>query len=125
MTFKVLVADDDFDNRIIARDTLEAAGYAVVMAVNGEEALEKIMSEKPDAVLLDLSMPKLTGWELARKVRSDKTLEHLPLIAFTAHALVGEELKAKAAGCNDYLAKPCMPKDILEKIARWVGAGRP
>jgi CheY-like chemotaxis protein len=125
MSAKILVADDDFDNRIIVRDTLEASGYTVVMAVNGEEALEKIRSEKPDAVLLDLSMPKLNGWEVAKKVRTDKAFENLPLIAFTAHALVGEELKAKASGCNDYLSKPCMPKDILEKIARWVNVTPP
>ena len=119
MRHKILVADDDFDNRTIVREALEAAGYGVVLAVDGEEALEKIASEHPEVVLLDLSMPRINGWEVAKRVRQDAALESLPLIAFTAHALAGEELKARAAGCDDYISKPCLPKDVVAKIARW------
>jgi len=124
MKAKVLIADDDIDNRTIAQDALELAGYDVVTAVDGQEALDKIASEKPDVVLLDMSMPKLDGWEVARRVRDDKDLAPAAIIAFTAHALVGEELKAKAAGCDDYLSKPCMPKAIVEKVALWINRSR-
>jgi two-component system cell cycle response regulator DivK len=120
MKHKILVADDDFDNRTIVQEALEAAGYEVVMATNGEEALEKIASEHPEVVLLDLSMPKINGWEVAKRIRENEALENMPIIAFTAHALVGEELKAKAAGCDDYISKPCLPKEVVERITHWI-----
>ena len=120
---KILIADDDFDNRTIATEALEGAGYAVVQATQGLEALEKIQSENPDVVLLDLSMPKLIGWEVARRVREQKGFEALPIIAFTAHALVGDELKAKASGCSDYLSKPCLPREIVARVAQWLKGG--
>jgi two-component system cell cycle response regulator DivK len=117
---KILIADDDADNREIAKDALELAGYDVVIAVDGEETLEKIAAERPDVVLLDLSMPKVDGWEVARRVRANPNLPHVPIIAFTAHALVGEELKAKSAGCDDFLTKPCVPKAIIERVTHWL-----
>jgi two-component system cell cycle response regulator DivK len=120
MNTKILVADDDFDNRTIVIEALQAAGYDVLVATNGEEALEAILSARTHVVLLDLSMPKMNGWEVAKKVRESESLNVVALIAFTAHALVGEELKAKAAGCDDYLAKPCVPKDVVAKVASWV-----
>ena len=98
MTTKIVVADDDFDNRTIVQEVLEAAGYAVILAVNGEEALEATAREKPSVLLLDLSMPKLNGWEVAKKIREKPDLTETAIIAFTAHALVGDELKADVLG---------------------------
>jgi two-component system, cell cycle response regulator DivK len=121
MNTRVLVADDDFDNRTIVQEILIASGYEVMIVTNGEEALEVALREKPDVLLLDLSMPKLNGWEVARRIRANPAMDGMALIAFTAHALVGDELKAKEAGCDDYLAKPCMPRDVVQKIAHWVG----
>jgi len=121
VTAKILVADDDFDNRTIAQEALEAAGYRVVLATDGIEALEKMTSEKPDVLVLDLSMPKLNGWEVAKQIRQKPEFAGTAIIAFTAHALVGDELKAKASGCDDYLSKPCLPKDVVQKVASWVG----
>jgi two-component system, cell cycle response regulator DivK len=117
---QVLVADDDFDNRTIVQETLEAAGYDVVLAINGEEALEKVQEIKPRVLLLDLSMPKLNGWEVAKRIREIPGLAGTAIIAFTAHALVGDELKAKASGCDDYLSKPCLPRDVLAKVRSWM-----
>ena len=117
---KILVADDDFDNRTIVQQALEAAGYAVVTATNSEEALERVASETPQVLLLDLSMPKMNGWEVAKRLRENPAYDAMPIIAFTAHALVGEELKAKAAGCDDYISKPCLPKDVVAKLAYWI-----
>jgi two-component system cell cycle response regulator DivK len=121
MTAEILVADDDFDNRTIVQEALEAAGYNVILATNGEEALDLAHSKKPAVLILDLSMPKMNGWEVAKRIRQDKTLSGTAIIAFTAHALVGDELKAKASGCDDYLSKPCLPKDVVAKVAFWLG----
>jgi len=121
MSCKVLVADDDFDNRTIVREVLETAGYEVQLAQNGEEALEQTSREKPDILLLDLSMPKMNGWEVAKRIREAPAIADTVIIAFTAHALVGDELKAKAAGCDDYLSKPCLPKEVVQKVTEWVG----
>src|SRR5665213_3788248 len=120
MSVKVMVADDDFDNRTIAQEALEGAGYDVVVVTNGVEAMENIAVEKPAVLLLDLSMPKLNGWEVAKQIRQRPELSSIAIIAFTAHALVGDELKAKASGCDDYLSKPCLPKEIVQKVRLWV-----
>ncbi len=116
-----MVADDDFDNRTIAQEALEAAGYEVLLATNGVETLEKASAEKPAVLLLDLSMPKLNGWEVAKQIRQMPHLSGMAIVAFTAHALVGDELKAKASGCDDYISKPCLPKDVVQKVASWIG----
>jgi two-component system cell cycle response regulator DivK len=121
MTDKVMVADDDFDNRTIAQEALEAAGYDVIVAANGIEALEKASVERPAVLLLDLSMPKLNGWEVAKRIREMPQLSGMAIVAFTAHALVGDELKAKASGCDDYISKPCLPKEVVQKVASWIG----
>jgi len=124
MTSKILIADDDFDNRTIVREALEASGFDVLLAVDGQEALEKTLQERPCVLLLDLSMPKLSGWEVARRVRERPELSGTAIVAFTAHALVGDELKAKAAGCDDYISKPCLPKDIVRKVSFWIDRRR-
>src|ERR1035437_4538840 len=120
MTHKILVADDDFDNRTIVQEVLQAAGYQVDLVTNGEEAMEQISRKTPDLLLLDLSMPKLNGWEVAKRIREKLELSGMVIIAYTAHALVGDELKAKASGCDDYLSKPCLPRDVVAKVATWI-----
>ena len=120
MHSRILVADDDFDNRTIVQEVLESAGYTVSVATNGEEALEQTLREKPDLLLLDLSMPKLNGWEVARQIRQKPELDGTIIIAYTAHALVGDELKAKTFGCDDYISKPCLPKEVVQKVTSWI-----
>src|SRR5258708_26526373 len=120
MNSKILVADDDFDNRTIVQEVLVAAGYDVLLATNGEEALQQTSDQKPDLVLLDLSMPKINGWEVAKQIREKPELSGTVIVAFTSHALVGDELKAKAAGCDDYISKPCLPKEVVAKVAFWI-----
>lgn len=120
MNPKILVADDDFDNRTIVQEALEAAGYQVFLAIDGEEALKQIAATKPAVLLLDLSMPKLNGWEVAKRIRQDLAYSDTAIIAFTAHALVGDELKAKASGCDDYISKPCLPREVTAKVAFWL-----
>ena len=116
----ILIADDDFDNRTILKEALEAAGFAVVLATNGQEALDMAMKELPDLIFLDLSMPKMNGWEAAKRLRQIPQMAQIPIFAFTAHALQGDETKAKAAGCDDYVSKPCVPREVVQKVRDWL-----
>ena len=120
MNYKILVADDDWDNRTIASESLQSAGYEVVQATNGLEVLELVEKEKPHLILLDLSMPKLDGWQTAQRLKKTPKVCDIPVIAFTAHAMLGDEQKAKASGCDDFLTKPCIPKKIIEKVKQWL-----
>jgi len=119
MPYRILIVDDDPDNRTITNDILTSNGHTVFTAVNGLEAIEMAVKEKPDMIFLDLSMPVMDGWKAASKIRSIPDTSGIPIIAFTAHAMVGDEKKAIDAGCNDYLTKPCAPDKILEKVAKW------
>ena len=116
MNAKILVADDDYDNRTIIRQVLEAGGYQVLEAVNGLEAVEKALAEKPALILMDLSMPRLSGWEAAKQIKQTPEIAGIPIFAFTAHALTGDDVKAKAAGCDGYISKPCVPREVLQKV---------
>ncbi len=118
MNNRILIADDDYDNRMILKDALSAAGFEVLEAVNGIEAVKLASAEKPDLIFLDLSMPKLNGWEAAKQIRQMPEIAHTPIFAFTAHALAGDEHKAKAAGCDEYISKPCVPREVVEKARR-------
>ncbi|OGS07426.1 MAG: hypothetical protein A2270_00430 [Elusimicrobia bacterium RIFOXYA12_FULL_51_18] len=116
MNVKILVADDDYDNRTIIKQVLEAAGYQVFEAVNGLEAIETALAQTPALILMDLSMPKLNGWEAAKRIKQTPQIAGIPIFAFTAHALTGDDVKAKAAGCDDYISKPCVPREVLQKV---------
>lgn len=119
MNLKILIADDDYDNRTILKEALEAAGCRVLQATNGQEAIDIALAEKPGLIFLDLSMPKLNGWEAAKRIRQTPEISDIPIFAFTAHALQGDETKAKAAGCDDYVTKPCIPRDVVQKVRNW------
>ncbi|MDE2491095.1 MAG: response regulator [Elusimicrobia bacterium] len=117
MREKILIADDDADNREIMRMALERAGYEIVLARDGREALEAARREKPALVLMDLSMPVLSGWEAVRRMKDDAALRAIPVLAFTAHAITGDETRAREAGCDGYLSKPCPPRLAVETVA--------
>jgi two-component system cell cycle response regulator DivK len=114
------VADDDVDNRTIASEALRISGYEVLQASNGWEAVKAAVEQKPDLILMDLSMPKLDGWEAVRRIRGPGPDGRPPIIAFTAHALPGDDAKARSAGCDDYISKPCTPRDIVRKVREWL-----
>jgi two-component system cell cycle response regulator DivK len=117
----ILVADDDKDNRAIMSAVLEAAGYRVLLACDGVEAIDAAMKELPDLILLDMSMPRLSGWDAIKRLKSAPRTAAIPVFAFTAHALAGDELKTREAGCDGYVAKPCLPRDVVAKIANKIG----
>jgi two-component system cell cycle response regulator DivK len=118
----VLVADDEADNRAIMSAVLAASGYRVLEARDGAEAVAAALREKPDLILLDMAMPVLSGWEAARRLKAMAQTRSIPILAFTAFALAGDELKAREAGCEGYISKPCVPADVVRRIREQVGA---
>ena len=123
---KILVVEDNSDNRHILVYRLHKIGnFEVTEATDGQEALRLIAQNPPDLMFLDLKLPVLDGWETARRIRAmDGPLRNLPIIALTAQAMGGDEEKALAAGCNDYIAKPIVNPDVIkEKIERLLAQG--
>jgi len=113
---KILLVEDNEMNRDMLSRRLERRGYEVVVAVDGEEGVDKAASESPDLILMDMSLPKIDGWEATRLIREDETRRGLPIIALTAHAMAGDREKALEAGCDDYDTKPVELPRLLEKI---------
>jgi two-component system cell cycle response regulator DivK len=114
---KILIVDDTEWNRDLLVQLLED-DYDVVQAVNGEEGVKKAEVERPDLVLMDLGMPVMDGWEATRKIKAQPELRHIPVIAVTSHAMVGDEVQAREAGCDDYIAKPVDENELMEKIKK-------
>ena len=117
---KIAVVDDNADNRLIIRTILEDQ-YEILEYSSGIEAIEGFRKSKPDVVILDISLPEMDGTEILRRLRDDSDLHSLPVIALTAHAMVGDREKYLAAGFNDYVAKPILDMSVLfSTIQRWV-----
>lgn len=113
---RILLVEDNPMNRDMLSRRLESRGYHVATAEDGEEALSVVREVKPDLVLMDLSLPKLDGWEATRRLKADSATRHIPVIALTAHALSGDYDKAIAAGCDDYDTKPIDLDRLIAKI---------
>lgn len=116
---KILVVEDQEDNRRILRDLLAHAGYEVIEVDNGEQALDVAAAHRPDVILMDIQLPLLDGYEATRRLKADPNLKHIPIIVVTSYALSGDETKARAAGCDAYVAKPFSPKALLAKICEF------
>jgi|SRR5580698_2945965 two-component system cell cycle response regulator DivK len=121
MIKRILVVEDQEDNRRILRDLLTSADYEVIEAENGEEALAAVAKKRPDLILMDIQLPILDGYEVTRRIKADPTLKHIPIIVVTSYALSGDEAKARTAGCDAYVAKPFSPRALLEKIRQFAG----
>jgi two-component system, cell cycle response regulator DivK len=115
---KVLLVEDNEMNRDILFRRLSRRGYVVVFAVDGLQGVEMARSEKPDIILMDMSLPVLDGWEATRRVKSDDQIRNVPVIGLTAHAMSGDREKALEAGCDDYDTKPVELERLIEKIER-------
>jgi CheY-like chemotaxis protein len=113
------VVDDTDLNRDLVVQLLEEE-YDMVIAENGEEALLKTESERPDLILMDLGMPVMDGWEATKKLKANESLKHIPVIAVTSHAMVGDEIEARKAGCDDYLPKPIDEDLLIKKIKKFL-----
>ena len=119
---RVLIVEDVELNRDLLVQLLEE-DYALLTATNGAAGIELATRERPDLILMDLSLPVVDGWEATRRIKANPALRHIPIIALTAHAMMGDEDKARAAGCDDYLSKPIDEDLLFEKLARFLGEG--
>jgi CheY-like chemotaxis protein len=113
---KILLVEDNEMNRDMLSRRLLRKGYEVVMAVDGEQAVAMAQSEKPDLILMDMSLPVIDGWEATRRVKASEATSGIPIIALTAHAMSGDRERALGAGCDDYDTKPIEMPRLLEKI---------
>jgi two-component system, cell cycle response regulator DivK len=116
----ILLVEDYDDAREMYRDYLEYTGFRVETARDGREALTKARAQNPDLVLMDLSLPGLDGWEATRILKTDPSTAHLIVIALSAHALPAEGDRARNAGCDGFIAKPCLPHELVEQIAGYL-----
>ena len=112
----ILVVDDFEDNRAMYAEYLSHAGYRVAEAADGREAVERTRELLPDVVVMDLSLPVMDGWAATRELKSDPLTRDVPVIALTGHALAGHSHSAKEAGCDEFLAKPCLPATLLATV---------
>jgi two-component system, cell cycle response regulator DivK len=116
MSARILHIEDNPANRMIVRDLLEFQGYQVVEISNGEEALAAAERERPDLILMDIQLPRISGLEASRRIKAREDLRRIPIIAVTSFALSGDDQRAAAAGCDAYIAKPYRPRDLLQLI---------
>ena len=117
----VLLVEDNEDNLIVYRTILDHVGYRVIEARDGEEGVARARADHPDLILMDLSLPKMDGWEATRRIKADEGTRQIPIIAVTAHALDDDREKATQVGCDGYLAKPVAPRRVVEEVERFIG----
>jgi two-component system, cell cycle response regulator DivK len=116
----VLLVDDSEDNREVYAQYLSFSGFRVESAVDGIEAVEMATRLHPDVIVMDLSLPRLDGWEATRQIKSAPATSGIPVIALTGHAVSESKRRALDAGCSGYLTKPCLPDILVSEIRRLV-----
>jgi two-component system cell cycle response regulator DivK len=119
---KILVVEDVEFNRDLVVQLLED-DYEIITAADGAEGLRLAERERPDLILMDLSLPTVDGWEATRRIKANVALKHIPIIALSAHAMTGDEEKARQSGCDDYLSKPLDEDLLFAKLNRLLGKG--
>lgn len=118
---KVLLVEDNEDNLVVYRTILEHVGYIVLEARDGEEGVRRARSDHPDLILMDISIPKMDGWEATQRLKADEATRAIPIVALTAHALEEDRQRAIEVGCDGYLAKPIEPRRVVQEVERFVG----
>ena len=116
----ILVVEDQEDNRRILRDLLGNAGFELIEAQSGEDALSAVMKQRPDLILMDIQLPQMDGYEATRRIKSNPEMKEVPVIVVTSYALAGDEAKARAAGCTAYVSKPFRPRALLAKVREYL-----
>jgi two-component system cell cycle response regulator DivK len=113
---RILVVEDTPDNRQVMRDLLTHAGYELIEATDGAAGVAAAAEHLPDLILMDIQLPVLDGYEATRRIKAMAATAAIPIIAVTSYALSGDETKARAAGCDGYVAKPFSPRQLLAKV---------
>jgi CheY-like chemotaxis protein len=116
----ILIVEDFEDAREMYREFLEFSGFRVITARDGREALAQARAALPDLTLMDLSLPGIDGWEATRLLKSDPATQHLLIVALSAHALATDGERARVAGCDGFIAKPCLPTDLVAQIGTYL-----
>jgi CheY-like chemotaxis protein len=114
---KILLVEDNEMNRDMLSRRLARNGYEVFLAVDGQQGAEMALSERPDLILMDMSLPVMDGWEATRRIKANDVTRRIPVIALTSHAMAGDREKAMEVGCDDYDTKPVELSRLLGKIA--------
>ena len=122
---KILLVEDVEENRGIVRQLLARMGVTLVEAGDGAEGVQLARRERPDLILMDLSLPVMDGWQATRVIKGDPQTASIPVVALTAHAMSGDEQKAREAGCDGYVAKPLDLVEFQRYLERVLGGGRP
>jgi CheY-like chemotaxis protein len=120
---KILYVEDNDDNVYMLRNRLTRAGFTVVIATDGVQGVAMAGSERPDLIIMDLTLPDMDGWEATRRIKTDPATKHIPVVALTANAMEGDREKALAAGCDDFDTKPVELPRLLDKIRALAPAG--
>ena len=118
---RILVVEDNMDNYELVRFVLERAGYDVFLAVNGRDGVDAARLQKPDLILMDLTMPEMDGWSAAEKLKANEVTKSIPLYALSAHTLRSDRKRALDAGCDGYVSKPIHMAEFLEVIEHALG----
>jgi len=113
---RILVVEDTPDNRRIMRDLLTSAGFEVIEAADGADGIAAAVRYQPDLILMDMQLPRIDGYEATRRIKAQPETCRIPIVAVTSYALSGDEAKARAAGCNGYVAKPFSPRQLLATV---------
>jgi len=114
---RILLVEDNDMNRDMLSRRLIRSGYEVFLAVDGQQGADMALSERPDLILMDMSLPVIDGWEATRRIKANDATRRIPVIALTAHAMAGDREKAMEVGCEDYDTKPVEMSRLLGKIA--------
>jgi CheY-like chemotaxis protein len=120
----VLVVDDFQDNREMYAEFLAYQGFRVIQAANGVEALDQAFTNRPDIIIMDLSLPVMDGWEATRRLKADQRTNDIPVVALTGHAMQGHSKGAMEAGCDSFVAKPCLPDQLVAEIRKMLSTPR-
>ena len=123
MMKRILVVEDQADNLQILRDLLTSEGYQIIEAQDGEEGVRAAAAERPDLILMDIQLPGVDGYEATRRIKADPALCAIPIIVVTSYSLSGDEAKARAAGCDDFVPKPYSRRQLMAKIRKYLPNG--
>ena len=119
MRKRILLVEDEEDNMQILRDLL-TSDYEIDEAVDGEQALAAVAKRRPDLILMDIQLPVIDGYEATRRIKADSALQSIPIIAITSYALGEDEMRARSAGCDDFVAKTYSPRQLLAKVRQYL-----
>jgi two-component system cell cycle response regulator DivK len=120
MTATILYVEDNYDNRMLIRRVLEAEGYRVIEAEDGVQGIERLQSQTPDLVLMDINLPEIDGYEMTKRFKQLPSMDKVPVIAVTANVMKGDREKTLAAGCDGYIPKPIDIDALPDQIARFL-----